>query len=190
MRLSPSGLYILGWWLITRLNSHLSQDAVSHGANSISSCPPSLWAHFLSPPEEEVTIRASGARCSMEAKLGPQPYLICIAFNAMTELWSARCAVQVSSQDLLERMQLDDQAKVPRTHRIRWHGDAEHSMAGWRKSRNSIPQEVVAIRKTYIEVVGIDCPALGLTEPHPSDRKARSGRPKMLSNWTHPYAKD
>ena len=39
---------------------------------------------------------------------------------------------QVSSQDLLERMQLDDLAKVLCTHQLRWHGRVECS-DGWLK---------------------------------------------------------
>ena len=34
---------------------------------------------------------------------------------------------QVSSQDLFERMQFDDLAKVLLTRRLRWHGHIEHS---------------------------------------------------------------
>ena len=45
---------------------------------------------------------------------------------------------QVSSQDPLERMQLDDLAKVLRTCRLSWHCYIERS-DGWRKSRNSNP---------------------------------------------------
>ena len=69
----------------------LSQDAVSHGANSLSSCPFSPPAHFPSPPEKELTIRVSGVSCSIQAKPGPQPYSTYIACNLMTELWFAEC---------------------------------------------------------------------------------------------------
>ena len=68
-------------------------DCLSSGANSMSSCPSSSPAHFPSPPEEEFTIHVSGVPCSMQAKPGPQPHPICIACNAMTELWFTGCAV-------------------------------------------------------------------------------------------------
>ena len=41
---------------------------------------------------------------------------------------------QVSSQDLLERMQLDYPEKVIHSRRLRQHGHVEHSEVGWRKS--------------------------------------------------------
>ena len=66
---------------------------LSHGENSMSSCPSSPPAHFTSPPEEEFTLRASEMPCSMQAKPGPQRYPTCIACNAMAELWFAGCAV-------------------------------------------------------------------------------------------------
>ena len=69
------------------------QDAVSHGVNSISSCPYSPPSHFPSPQDKEFTICVSGVPCSMQARPGPQSYLICIACNTMTELWFAGCAV-------------------------------------------------------------------------------------------------
>ena len=40
---------------------------------------------------------------------------------------------QVSSPDLLERMQLDDLAKAPHTRKLRWHGLVESSN-GWLKT--------------------------------------------------------
>ena len=74
------------------VNSPLSQDAVSRGVNSMSSCPSSPPAHFPSLPEEEFTIRVSGVPCSMQAKPGPQTYPTCITCNVTTELWFAGCA--------------------------------------------------------------------------------------------------
>ena len=76
------------------VNSLPSQDPVSLGANSMSSCPFSPPAHFPSPAEEEFTIRSSGAQCWMQAKPGPQSYLTCVACYAITELWSVGCASQ------------------------------------------------------------------------------------------------
>ena len=52
---------------------------------------------------------------------------------------------QVSSQDFLERMQLDNRARVLCTCSLRWYGHVEHSNAWLKKSWNSISQEVVAM---------------------------------------------
>ena len=88
-----------------------------------------------------------------------QPYLTFIACNVTTDrgmiclVYSVTTKDQVSSQDLLERMQLDDQAKV--LHRLRCHGYVEPS-DGWLK-------EVMASTGS---------------ETHPSDSKAWSGRPR------------
>ena len=68
-------------------------------------------------------------------------------------VYSVTTKDQVSSQDLLERMQLDDQAKV--LHRLRCHGYVEPSY-GWLK-------EVMASTGS---------------ETHPSDSEAWSGRPR------------
>ena len=46
-----------------------------------------------SPPEMNFTNSAWEAPCSMQAKPGPKPHLISIAYNTMTGLWSAECAV-------------------------------------------------------------------------------------------------
>ena len=72
--------------------------------------------------------------------------MICYVYSVTTK-------DQVSSQDLLERMQLDDQAKV--LHRLRCHGYVEPS-DGWLK-------EVMASTGS---------------ETHPSDSEAWSGRPR------------
>ena len=40
-------------------------------------------------------------------------------------IYSVTTKDQISSQDLLEKMQLDDLAKVLRTRRLRWHGHVE-----------------------------------------------------------------
>ena len=79
---------------------------------------------------------------------------------------------QVSLQDLLERMQLDDLAKVLRTHWLRWHGHAEHS-DGWLKKLDPTGgRDRGHPKKTWTEVIDMDHLVLGLTETHPSDRKA------------------
>ena len=69
---------------VVAVNSVSSQDAVSHGANSMSSFPFSPPAHSSSPPEEEFTIDASVVPCSVQLKHGPKPHMIYTACNAMT----------------------------------------------------------------------------------------------------------
>ena len=86
---------------------------------------------------------------------------------------------EVSSQDLLARMQLDDLTKVLRTRRLRWHGHVERS-DGWLKKVQKLSptggRGPGRPKKTWTEVIDTDRQALGLTETHPSDRKAWSGR--------------
>ena len=52
---------------------------------------------------------------------------------------------QVSSQDFLDRMQLDDVAKVVCTCWLRWTAIYNVVMVGWMKSRNAITHEVVGV---------------------------------------------
>ena len=96
------------------LNLLQTQDAMSHGANSTRYKPSSPPARFPSSPEEEITICASGAPCSVHAKSEPKTVLICIAYNAITG--SAMCGVTTKEQDrsqgIFVRMQRDDLVKV------------------------------------------------------------------------------
>ena len=104
-------------------------------------------------------------------------------------LWmcSVTTKYKVSSQDLLERMQFDDLAKVlhlptqmARSCRTwQWMGEVQKlNLTGG--CGHGHP------KKTWIKVIGMDCVAMGLTETHPSDRKARSGRLRSVSDLTHP----
>ena len=86
---------------------------------------------------------------------------------------------QVSSQDLLERMLLENLAKVFRTYRLRWHGHVELSDGRLKKIQKRNPtggRGPARPKKPWKEVIGMDCLPLGLTETHPSDRNAWSGR--------------
>ena len=147
------------------VNSLPWQDAMSHGPNSMSSCPPPP-PHFPSPPGGNYTTHTPGASYSMEWKPRSQPFLFCIAYKD-----------QVSSQHLPERMQLDDLAKALCTCWLRWHGHVEHS-CGWLKK----VQKLNPIRghghghpkKTLAEVICLDCLALDLTDTHPSNCKTWS----------------
>ena len=180
----PSFFY-LGDWLSSCGGCELAfiTGCRAHGANSMSSWPSSLPAHFRSPPEEEFTINMSGAPCSMQADPGHQLCQFCIASNVMTQLWSVVCGVttknQVSSQDILERMQLVDVAKVLRTRRLRWHGHEEH-IDGWlEKVQRLNPtggRGQGRPKKTWTELIGKECLALGLAGNHPFYKKAWSGR--------------
>ena len=83
---------------------------------------------------------------------------------------------EVSSPDRLERMQLDDLANVLHTHQLRWHGRVECSYCWLKKSEKLKPTGGCGHgRPKETEVIDMDCLALGLTDTHPSDRKAWSG---------------
>ena len=93
-------------------------------------------SHHLQRKSLQFTRQECHAPCKLGP--GPQPYLIThnsIIIYWIYWLWVVTAKDQVSSQDLLERMQLDDLAKVLCTRRLRWHGQV--AMVGWRKSRNS-----------------------------------------------------
>ena len=66
---------------------------------------------------------------------------------------------QNSSQDLLDWMQLDDQTKVLRTRRLRWHGHVECS-DGWLKTVQKTNPTGGRVRdrfkKTWTEVTDMD----------------------------------
>ena len=64
---------------------------------------------------------------------------------------------------------------------------------GWRKSQklNSIGgRDRGRPKKTWAEVIHMDCLALGLIETHPSDRKLGVADLEVLLDWTHPYTRD
>ena len=86
---------------------------------------------------------------------------------------------QVSSKNLLERMQLDDLVKVLHTHWLGWHCHVERSNGWLKKVQKLNPtggHSLGCPMKTWTEVIDMDCLVLGLTETHPSDKKAWSGR--------------
>ena len=84
-----------------------------------------------------------------------------------------------SSQDVLERMQLDELAKVIRTRQHRWHGHVERS-DGWLKKVQTLNTTGVRgcgrLMETWTQMIDMDHLALSLTETHPSDRKVWSAR--------------
>ena len=136
-------------------------------------------AQFPSPPGGEFTIRASGTTSSMQAKPGPQTYLAWITCNAMTELWSTGCAVSPPRSKSVRKISyiwcsLKMWQRYSSPANLDGPTMKNVMMVGWRKSRNSIPQEVMAMANQ--RKPGTDYLVLGLTEKHPSDRKAWSGK--------------
>ena len=138
-----------------------------------SSCPSSSPAHAPLPPEEDLfTIRAPGARCSVHAKPGSQPSVQCNDRALVHWMCSVTTMDQVSWQDFLERMPLDNLAKLFRTCRLRWY---DGHVDGWLKKVQKLNpiggRGCGRPNKTWTEVIGRDRLGLGITETHPSDRK-------------------
>ena len=83
---------------------------------------------------------------------------------------------QVSSQDLFDRMKLEDMEQVPLTRRLRWHNHVERSDS-WLK--NALILNPVGGRgsgrpkKIWSEVIRQDCLSSSLTETHPSEGNRR-----------------
>ena len=140
---------------------------------------------FSSPPEEEFTIRVSGVPCSVQAKPGPQPYPTCIACNIMTKLLFAWCAESPQRTKSAHRVSVKDAAwwsGKGTPHRwLRWHGHLKRS-DGWLKKVQKLNPTGGHGRghhkKTWTEVIDMDRLMLGLTETHPSGRKAWTSRLK------------
>ena len=106
-----------------------SQDTLSHGAHSTSSCPSSPPAHFPSPPEEDFTI-CQERHATCKQYLGPK--LIRIAYDAMTELWCAGCAVSLPRTKSARTISWGGCSftiwqRDSATRRFRWHGHVEYS---------------------------------------------------------------
>ena len=77
-----------------------------------------ILAHFPSPPEEEITIHASGVPCW--APSSSNLYRLHRTDRAII-CWMCSITTKgkVSLQDLLQRMQLDDLAKVLHSRQLR-----------------------------------------------------------------------
>ena len=112
---------------VAAVNSMPSQDAVSHGANSMSPCPSAhphllLISHHLQ--RRTLHLRGSGTwgpTSSNQHNLqrNDRAIISCVCGVTTKE--------QVSSQDILYRMQFDDLKKEPLTCRPRWHSNVERS---------------------------------------------------------------
>ena len=80
---------------------------------------------------------------------------------------------QVNLQNLLERMQLDDLEKVLSIRRIRWHGDVERCDGCLNEIQRHNHIECRGcgrLKKTWLEVIRLDCLALGLRPNFPTAR--------------------
>ena len=67
-------------------------------------------------------------------------------------------------------MQLDDLERVPRTRRLRWHNHVER-IDSWLKSQETQScrsRDRGRPKKTWLEVIRLDCLAPGLTDGHPA----------------------
>ena len=136
-------ILLLPWGPLTQVavvNSLLSQDAMSHGPNSKSSCPSSPPGHFPSLQRKSLLFVWQECHAPCKRNRGPQPYIrllyypTCIACNTTTELWFARCVESPRRTESVRRiswrMHLDD--LVLWTRRLRLHGHVECS-DGWLK---------------------------------------------------------
>ena len=99
---------------------------------------------------------------------------------------------QVSEQDFLERMQLDDLVRVLHTHRLRRHGLVERN-DGWLKKVQKLTPTGDCGRgrpkKTWAEVIDMSRLALGLRLTHLIGKLGVVDL-KVQSDWTHPYTRD
>ena len=69
-------------------------------------------------------------------------------------------------------MQLGDLEKVPRAHRLRWHNHVERSDSWLKKAQkhNTVGgRDRGRPKKTWSEVIPLDCLAPGPTGTHPSE---------------------
>ena len=127
-------ILLLPWWrLILRWRLWISYyHKMLYHMGQIQLAPVHLHFSFIIHHLQRKGLQfVSGVPYSMKVKPGCRPCLICIAYNAMAELW-------VSSQDLLERMQLHDLAKIL-TNRFTWHGHFERSNGWFKKVQIFIP---------------------------------------------------
>ena len=184
------GLLILRWWLWTRCYHKMP---CGMGQIQWSSAHPHLPlnSHQLQRKSSQFMCQECHAPC--KRNLGPTlsdlHRLQCSDWAMIRWLCGVTTKDHVNMPDPLERMLLDDLAKVLGTRRLRWHSRVVRS-DGWlnkvQKLNPTRGRSRGRPKKTWTEVVDMDCVALGWTETHPSDSKAWSGRLKVLPDWTHP----
>ena len=143
---------------------------------------------------DRVYISCIGRAMLHPRKTGGQPHLICIIFNAVTELWSTGWH-QLGPRRL---------TTFPRDDAVWCSGEGTQyqwtQMAWWcwtqwwlvEKSRISIPEEAgdTAAVETWSEIIRIYWPALGLSVTRPSDRTAWSGALRSAVILDPPYTRD
>ena len=96
------------------------------------------------------------------------------SYDSMDGICCVTTKDHISMQDLLERMLFDDMAIVLGTRRLRWHSHLERD-DGWSKKVQKLNPTGGPgrgrLKKSWTEVIDMDCVALGQTETHLSDRK-------------------
>ena len=78
---------------------------------------------------------------------------------------------QFSSQDLLDRMILDDIEKVPLIRRLRWHNHNDRWLKKVLKLNPVGGRDSGRPKKIWSNVIPRDCLSASLTETHPSEGK-------------------
>ena len=172
--LLPWGLLILRWWLWVR---HYHKMPCCMGQIQWAPARPHL--PLISHHLQRKSLHSVHQKCHAPCKRNLDPNGIRLALP--TTQWPSYDSLDVRCylHDLFERMQLEGLAKVLCALQLRWHGHVERS-DGWLKKVQKLNPTRGRGRghpkKTWTEVIDIDCLVLGLAETHPSERKAWSGR--------------
>ena len=173
---------------VTTVNSMPLKDAVSHWANSMSPCPSSHPAHYPSPPEKEF---ASASKWN----LGPNPILSVQpakqrpVYNPLCERCHHQGTNQFTRSPGQDATRRSGEGSLPR--RLRRHTNVQRSESCLKKVQKPVAgRDRCRSKKTWSEVIRLDCLAPGLTETHPSDGNlgvvysVLRGVPSDWSLWT------
>ena len=121
---------------VAAVTSMPTLDAASQETNSMSTCPSSAPGYSYHLRMISLYLHASGIWAPTSSYLHNMQIndqaIICCVCSATTE-------EQVNSQDLLDRMQLDDPVKVPLTRRLTWHNHVECSDSWLKKVQKLNP---------------------------------------------------
>ena len=105
--------------------------------------------------------------------------LHCMQRNGRAKMWIAGCVVSPPRTKSARRISWGGCSLTLRTRQLRWYGHVEYSDVQLKKfSKLNLTggRGPGHPKKTWTEVINMDCLALGLTETHLSDRKAWSVR--------------